>query len=297
MNSPALDHHALAPATALVQGMVDLVPLPQAYVRIRQAVDDPDSDLRDLAGIVSSDPALAGRVLRLVNSAYLGLMAPIDSIDHAVRVLGMRQIHDMALATSAVGSLSRLRGDLYDIQGFWRLSVYSAACARELARRVGLPAPERLFLCGLLHNIGSLVIAHEMPEACAETSARARELGRPYYELQRERLDFDYAEVSAELLRHWNLSVGLVLPVMLHTRVIDNLAAEDQPDAAVVSIAATTARAVTWQSEHSEPVPEYDTGALALTGIDAASIDTLMSQVDEEVTEALDILLPDHARR
>ncbi|MGE0484244.1 MAG: HDOD domain-containing protein [Gammaproteobacteria bacterium] len=298
MARPEHAHNPLAPATALVQGMVDLVPLPQAYVRIRQAVDDPATDLRMLAEIVSSDPALAGRVLRLVNSAYLGLMAPIDSIAHAVRVLGMRQIHDMALATSAVGSLSRLRSDVFDIREFWRLSVYAAACARELARRVGLPAPERLFLCGLLHNIGSLVLAHEMPEACLDAQAAARDLGRPYFELQRERFGFDYAEVSAELLRHWNLSAGLVMPILLHTHAIENLADEDQADTAVVSIAATTARVVTWESPaSSEPIPDYDATALALTAVDAETIDELMNHVDDDVTEALAVLLPEREPR
>jgi len=293
MSSTATATAESSPATALVNGMLDLVPLPQAYVRIRQAVDDPDTDLRALAAIVSSDPALAARVLRLVNSAYLGLMTPVDSIDHAVRVLGMRQIHDMALATSAVGSLSRLRGDLFDIFEFWRLSVYCAGSARELAVRCALPTPERLFLCGLLHGVGNLIIAHELPEGFAECRERAHALQRPYFELQREVFGFDYAEVSAELLRRWNLSAGLVLPIMLHTRVIENLAPEDQVDSAILSIAATTARAASYRSADSEPVPEYDTGALELTGTDADGIEDLMTHVDDAVADSLAALLPD----
>lgn len=293
MHTTAIATNDISPATALVNGMIDLVPLPQAYVRIRQAVDDPDTDLRALAAIVRSDPALAGRVLRLVNSAYVGLMTPVDSIDHAVRVLGMRQIHDMALATSAVGSLSHLRGDIFNIFDFWRLSIYCAGSARELAVRCEMAQPERLFLCGLLHAIGNLVIAHELPDGFVDCGVRARAIGRPYFELQREIFGFDYAEVSAELLRRWNLSAGLVLPIMLHTRAIANLAAEDQPDSAVIAIAATTARAASYRSADSEPVPDYDSGALALTGVDAETIEDLMTHVDDAVADSLAALLPD----
>ena len=281
-----------SPVAILVEGVVDLVPLPQAYVRIRELVDDPIVSLRDIAEIVSTDPALTARVLRLVNSAYLGLMTPIDSIEHAVRVLGMQQIHDMALATSAIGSLSRLRGDLFNIFDFWRLSVYCGASAREVAVRMNLPAPQRLFVCGMLHNVGSLIIAHEMPTAFAECAQLARDIERPYFALQRELFGFDYAEVGAEMMVRWNLPDGLIRPIRQHTQCIDNLSEEDRPNAAALSIAATTARAASWQSPESEPIPDYDPGALLVADVDADGIEMLMVHVDDVVAESLAVLLP-----
>jgi len=279
-------------AAELVARMIDLVPLPQAYARIREAVDDPDSDLRRVAEIVKSDPALAGRVLRLVNSAYIGLMTPIDSIDHAVRVLGMRQIHDMALATSAVGSLDRLRGAPIDIVDFWRLSIYCAATAREVGTHARLPAPERMFVTGLLHNVGNLVLAHELPDWFRECHAQARASARPLADVQREQLGYDYAETGAELLRQWNLPAGLVLPILLHTRAIATLTPEERAPAAVLAVAAVTARATSCRSADSEPVPEYDATALTETGIEAEMLEEIMLRVDASVVEALAVLLP-----
>ncbi|MEX2482781.1 MAG: HDOD domain-containing protein [Gammaproteobacteria bacterium] len=292
MNSTAVATPLAPSATALVAGMIDLVPLPQAYVRMREAVSNPASDLRQIAEIVKSDPALAGRVLRLVNSAYIGLMTPIDSIDHAVRVLGMRQIHDMALATTAVGSLRALRGDLIDLVDFWRTSIYCAGAAREFAVHCGLPTPERLFVVGLLHSIGNLVMAHELPETYAACRSTASERGLPYAHVQRELFGFDYAEVSAELLRQWNLPAGLILPIALHTRAIDAVARDERIDAAILSLAATTARAASCHAPTSEPIPSYDGAALDLTDIDAATIESVMSRVDATIVEALAVLLP-----
>lgn len=283
-----------SPAAALVEGTLDLVPLPQAYVRIRGIVDDPDSEMREVAEIVATDPALTGRVLRLVNSAFIGLMTPIDSIEHAVRVLGMQQIHDIALATSAVGSLSKLRGDLFDIFEFWRLSMYCGGAARDLAAATTLPSPQRLFVSGLLHGIGNLVMAHEMPQSFDEARVQARAMQRPYYELQRECFGFDYADVSAELMRKWHLPEAIYQPVALHNRVIENLDSAEQPLAAVMSLAAVVARQANWQSEESEPVPPIDPMAQALCGVTIDDLETLQATLDDVVASSLAILLPDY---
>ena len=294
MSMPADHLSHSSPASTLVAGMVDLVPLPQAYVRIRQAVEDPDSDLREIAEIVNSDPALAARLLRLVNSAYVGLVAPVETIDHAVRVLGMHQIHDMALATSAVGSLSQLRGELFNLFEFWQTSVLCAAGARELASRQMLPNPERMFIAGLLHNVGNLVIAHELPESWRECANKARAANRPYYELQRELLGYDYAEVSAELLRHWHLSAGLIVPIYLHTQAIANIDAEERAIVAALSVASTTARTLAWTDGDSEPPPQFDADALQQCNIDEDELDALIVGIQDSVADSLAVLLPDH---
>ena len=247
MNNPA-KAPVFTTVASLVHGVNDLVSLPQAYVRICELVEDPDASLRDITVVVESDPALAGRVLRLANSAYMGLATQVESIDHGVSVLGMNQIHDMALATSAVGSLSNLRADLINIYDFWRMSVYCAVCARRFAVFAYLPTPQRLFLAGLLHNIGNLVLAHVLPDEFAECHYQAVAKSQPYHLVQRELLGFDYAEVGAELMYQWKLPEALVRPVERHTGAFTDPTDDEQPCAAVMHLAATTARAAMWGS-------------------------------------------------
>ena len=128
-------------------------------------------------------------------------------------------------------------------------------------------------------------------ESCC---ARAAEFERPWFELQRELLGFDYAQVSEAMLDHWNIPASLSQPIGLHTCRIGSLPTEQQPLAAIMSVAATTARAASWQTTTSEPVPEYDGDALLLTGIDADGIESLMSRVDAAVAESLVALLPEY---
>lgn len=272
--------------------MLDLVPLPQAYIRIREVVEDAQSSLREIADVVGSDPALTARVLRLANSAYFSLSSPVDSIEQAVRVLGMNQIHDMALAMSAVGSLSRLHDEHFDIHTFWRLSIYAAVSARNLAVDVRLPVPSRLFVAGLMHNIGNLVIAHQLPQEYVDCRLQACASERPYHELQRAAFGFDYADVGAELMRQWRLPEALVEPVALHTHAVADVPAEHQLVTAVMQMAATTARASAWQSPDSEPIPDFEPQAVALTHLDEDAIEAHMQRVDGEVIEFIAILMP-----
>lgn len=281
-----------SPVAALVEGMLDLVPLPQAYIRIREVVEDAQASLREIADVVGSDPALTARVLRLANSAYFSLSSPVDSIEHAVRVLGMNQIHDMALAMSAVGSLSKLRADTFDIHTFWRMSIYAAVSARNLAVDCRLPVPSRLFVAGLMHNIGNLVLAHELPQDFAECCQRACAAERPYHDIQRATFGFDYADVGAELMRQWRLPEALVEPVALHTQSVAAIEPEHQLVAAVMQMAATTARASMWQSEASEPIPDFEPQAVAMTQLDEEAIEAHMQRVDGEVVEFIAILMP-----
>ena len=291
MNNPA-KAAAFTTVASLVDGVNDLVSLPQAYVRICELVEDPDASLRDITVVVESDPALAGRVLRLANSAYTGLATQVESIDHGVRILGMNLIHDMALATSAVGSLSNLRADLIDIYHFWRMSVYCAVCAREFAGLAALRSPGGLFLSGLLHNIGNLVLAHALPDEFAECRHQAVAKAQPCHLIQRELLGFDYAEVGAELMYQWKLPETLVRPVERHTGAFTDPTDDEQPCAAVMHLAATTARAAMWGTPDCEPAPEYDPIAIAVTGIEVETIADIMEEADAEVSEVLAILMP-----
>ena len=93
----------------LVHGIQDLVPLPKAYLRVQELVNDPDSSLDDVTKVIVNDTALTSRILRIANSAYMALAAKVETVNRAVQVLGLNQVHDLALAGAAVGSLTKIQ--------------------------------------------------------------------------------------------------------------------------------------------------------------------------------------------
>ena len=189
----------------LTDGVRDLIPLPKAYLRIQQLVNDPDSSLTDITEVIVHDPGLTSRILRIANSAYMALATKVDTVSRAVQVLGLNQVHDLALAGAAVGSLLNLKSDAIDVHDFWRRSVYAAVVGRAFAKRSSVSAPERAFVCGLLHDIGNLLLAYKMPDVYSELFELAVQNDQPLATVQLKELGFDYAEVGAALLEKWQL--------------------------------------------------------------------------------------------
>ncbi len=277
----------------ILTGVMDVIPLPKAYLRLRELIADPDSSLADITQVIANDPGLTSRILRIVNSAYFALAVKVDTIGRAVQVLGLNQVHDLALATAAVGTLSKIPCQALDIHDYWRRSIYAAVVAKILAKRIGMRTHERLFVGGLLHGIGELVLAFKEPVLFIEIKAAAARRQLPMSAVQREHLGFDYAAISSELLRQWQLPDELVVPVRHHATAFATAPATLLDDVAVLQVAAAVSRAALWTSEQDEPVPAFEPVAMQVTKLDEESIEQVMSESDQHVIEAMSLLLPD----
>jgi len=277
----------------LLKDIKDIAPLPKAYIRIQELVNDPDSSLDELTAVISNDPGLTARILRIANSAYVGLPVKVDSIGRAVQILGLNQVHDLALASAAVGSLFKIQSKALDVYDFWRQSIYAAIVARVTARRCGIRNAERLFVAGLLHSIGNLLLAFREPPLYSELRDAAIRRQVPLADVQREHLGYDYAKASAELLRRWQLPDTVFQPIELHTRPIHFAPPALAHDVAMVHMGAAISRAAMWHSDADEPVPPFDTVAVSLTNLDGAAVEQIMGETDQAVVEAMSLLLPD----
>ena len=151
------------PAKNLIQNCETLPSLPDVYFRIKQIVDDPEGSMLDLAKAISIDPALTARVLKLVNSPFYGLSGKVEMVSRAVSILGMLPVHDLVLATSVTAAFSKMPQTIMDMKIFWRQSVWCGLLSRELGKQAGLLDSERLFVEGLLCDIGHLVMYVQIP--------------------------------------------------------------------------------------------------------------------------------------
>jgi HD-like signal output (HDOD) protein len=276
----------------LVAGIRDLVPLPKSYLRIQELVNDPESSLDDVTKVIVNDTALTSRILRIANSASMGLASKVDTVGRAVQVLGLNQVHDLALAGAAVGSLTKIKTGSLDIGDFWRRSVYCAVVARIIAKQKKIGSPDRLFVSGLLHDSGHLLLAHRMPDRYAAVRAKSIETATPIHIVEQEEFGFNYAELGAALLRSWHLPESIIEPVQTHTDDLSTIDSKLAPQACVLHVGAVICRAAVWRSEADEPVPEFDPMALQSMSIDGDSTESIMREADESVIEAMTLLLP-----
>lgn len=278
-------------ATKLAASVVDIASLPMACTRVTHLANDPQSSAQEIAEVVSLDPGLSGRLLKLVNSAYYALPDKVDTVSSAVRVLGTDALRNLALATGAIATLNKIGNELVDMEEFWRTSVHCALLSRELSRVVFRSSPEQFFAIGLLHGIGQLVMASQAPDHTLEVRKRLRVPGAQRVATELDVFGFSFADVGAELMQAWQLPASLSEPVRYQVRPVQ--AAGYGIDAAIVHIASSLS-----ELEKLRGVEPYaaqlvvESAVWRLAGLVEDVAARVLDDVDEQWFEVLEILSP-----
>lgn len=200
-------------ATAIMQRILDKGTLPSlspiTLRLIRMAADD-DANARELTSLISQDPGLTTRLLRMANSpAFRRLDHEISSISKAVVFLGLRELRIMALSLSLRDALPVKKGGP-DYHLFWRACLHRAVLAREVARRLAVPEVEEAFVAGLVQEIGlPLLLRALTPEEAKGFPGMGARLRRQLA-WERQRWGLDHRQVGVQVLEHWGLPRVLV---------------------------------------------------------------------------------------
>ncbi|MFM2092080.1 MAG: hypothetical protein RLZZ127_2569 [Planctomycetota bacterium] len=278
----------LRPET-LLQGVGALGSLPTTWIAIRDTVERPGATTADIAAAAGRDPDLVVRLLRLANSAMYGLARRVESIPQAVGLLGTRQVCDLALACSVVERFKGVPPDLLDMATFWRHSVATAITCRLIAARRGEANPERMFVIGLLHDVGRLVFALRAPEALAAALARVRSGAAPATEAERAEIGFDHAVMGETLLTQWRLPPAVAKAVGNHHAALT--ASGHAIESACVHVADLLCHGLGFGSAgDAVPAPALVPAAWELTGLAPADLAGIADGLDRSLDDICDAL-------
>jgi len=169
--------------------------LPTSVTKVLEICNNPQTSPTDLNHVISLDPVLVGRVLKLINSAYYGMGQPVTSLARAIIMLGINTVKNLALSTAVIGHLDPQKKSMgLDMEGFWRHSLCVGVSAKFLAKRRGIDPKmtEEYFTAGLLHDIGKIPLNAVLSKQYLATVSAA----------DRERKSLTLAEENAFGMNH-----------------------------------------------------------------------------------------------
>jgi HD-like signal output (HDOD) protein len=193
-----------------------LEPLPQVATRVMEIASNDDVVPRDLVGVIETDAAVTAKVLKLCNSAYYGFKREIGSLPEAANLLGVSTLVNLVL-TSCSGRYFRDYGEIDDdtANRLWEESVVNALASSLIARLEGHVDKNRAYTCGLLQNVGQLVLArHGRATALPVQAEVAR--GASLLDAEATVIGMNHAEIGARLAEKWNFPEALVDTIRFH---------------------------------------------------------------------------------
>jgi len=239
-----------AASTDIVRQLRDLPSLPAVVVELLASMEADEVDAHLLGAKIATDQSLTAKTLRLANSSFYGMASKVTSIHQAIAVLGVHSIRTLVTACAVTGSFPADANLRFNFKGFWRHSVGTAVCARLLAPHLKLN-PEAAFTAGLLHDIGTLVLATRLPQKYELMLAYRREHDCYLAEAERAVFGTDHAAVGSALAAHWRFPASMqnavaadhdwegalppALPLLVHTAniVAHGLDLAEDPEALV----------------------------------------------------------------
>ncbi|SPD71867.1 conserved hypothetical protein [uncultured Desulfobacterium sp.] len=188
---------------------------PSIAMNLLKAVKNDASTYKEIAGIISSDPALTAKTLKIANSPFYGLSRKIDSIERAISVLGVTALKNIALSFTISQGFSGRSSARFDFNYFWKRAITAAIGAELTAAMIGKRSDDT-FVTGLLQDIGILILYYCLAHEYAAVIAEKKTTGLPISQLEKEMFGFDHQELGSEILKEWGLPETISIPIYYH---------------------------------------------------------------------------------
>lgn len=206
----------------ITEGIMDLPALPTVVAKIVELVDNPRTNAAMLARLISTDPALTIKMLKLANSAFYGFPRRIGTINLAIVLLGFETVKDLGISASLVERFNfNDPGIDFDMTHFWEHSIGTAIAARLIIQEGQYRVVGEAFVAGLLHDIGRLVIIRYLPDEYREIQRLIREENLILWEAEKKVLGMTHADIGGRLTHRWNLPDQLVDAIRYHHQPLE----------------------------------------------------------------------------
>ncbi|MYL84747.1 HDOD domain-containing protein [Desulfovibrio aerotolerans] len=210
------------PAVQQLAASLDRLPaLPAVHQRILSELQAPQPSMLRLGELITQDMGLSATMLKLVNSSFFGLRSTVSSPAYAVNLLGLDVIAGLVLSAGLFNSFDAAKFPGYHLDGLWQHSLNTGLVCKALAKAEGLDTARQddLYIAGILHDIGKLVLLTSAPQVYAQTIAVCQKDNTAIWRTENAILGCTHAELGAYLLSLWGFSEAVIPWVNAHHMV------------------------------------------------------------------------------
>lgn len=276
---------------ALRQAVKNLDVLPAMPVNAQRLLAlklDTEDGIHQLFVLIEEDPQISAKLIGLANSAALGVTRHIATVRDAAMLLGIKRVQSIATSIAIMSQMAKAPPGRFNMQDLWLHSIGIAFAMLGVSRFMPAklrPRDDQIFLAGMLHDIGYLVLAYLDSSRSDKLQARlAAEKDRPSLEVEWETLEMCHDELGAELAKHWNLPEEIVAVLRYHHTPDLPEAAAGQPLVRMINVVEKLLPAFGLNEYVASGISTKEWEAL---GIPASQASQVEEQVDEEAEQAI----------
>lgn len=200
----------------IIGGLEQIPTLPMMSEQIMKTLGDDTGSMKKAAGLIEKDQSLAVKILKVANSSFYGTLGKVSSIDHALVILGLKEVRAILAGFSIHRFFSHDRKDGFDRRGFWKHAIVCSQVAKYLARHFHAGNDDTLFLSGLIHDIGKVVLDQYFHEEFLRIIDYVSSRQETFSRAEREVLGVTHYQVAAKLLQQWKFPERVIMQVFYH---------------------------------------------------------------------------------
>ncbi len=225
----------------LINKLGDLPTAPVILNKALKLTSDLQSNIDDISKNISADQTLSAKVIRMSNSPIFGRVAKISTLSEAIKVLGFEQVKSIIITASTAKMFqSGPQAEIANI--LWKHSLATALGSRLVVQKYGGLDKEEAYLCGLLHDIGKLVLLQTVPNVYHEIIAKVKETNLPFIKVEGKELGFNHVNVGRVLLEKWQFPPNLTAQISAHHSSNPNIRTPSKSLGRVVAVANSIAK-------------------------------------------------------
>jgi diguanylate cyclase (GGDEF)-like protein len=265
----------------------ELPTLPIVASKIITLTAREDTTLSDIANLVSTDTALSVKILKVANSAFYSFAQQISSINQAVSILGINAVRSLVLSFSFLSLRAGKKKVQFDFEQFWKNSLAGAVASKLILERVKGADTEEIFICGLLQNLGELILARTFPEEYDKIIAKVNEHQHDALNVQEDTFGTTHPTIGYEVAKKWGFPEVLLLPILYHH---DPLSYKGDNEKIAVTCKASYLSdlliSILYSNKPQEFHKRFRKEAKDLLGLNNTDLDHILNAVHKQVDQA-----------